>query len=69
MRWAAITIIILAVAALISWVRAGQDFHIAQVFPFLGGYEPGIYDAAAVILIFMAVRGLRRLARRERDDG
>lgn len=67
MKYGVITIIVLAVAALIVWVRGGESFHIAQVFPFLGGYKPGLYDAGSLIVILMTVAGLRRLARRRED--
>lgn len=69
MKWAAITIIVLMIASLIAWVRGGENFHIAQAFPFLGGYDPGIYDTGALIVIFITSVGLLRLARhRGRDD-
>ena len=68
MKWVLITIIVLTITVLITWVRGGESFHLAQVFPFLGGYEPDIYDAGSLILILITISGLRRIAKRRRDD-
>ena len=68
MKWAVVTVIVLMTASLIVWVRGNESFHFAQMFPFLGGYDPGIYDAGALIIVFITAAGLIRLARRGRRD-
>jgi hypothetical protein len=68
MRYAVITIIVLAVTSLIAWVRGGESFHLAKAFPFLGGYDPGIYDVGSLIIVVITTVGLARLAERGKDD-
>ena len=62
-----IVIIVIVICSLINFVRAGDGFPIARVLPFLGGYRPGIYDAGACVLLFIAMWGLGRLRRQGRD--
>ena len=67
MRAAKITLVILIVLGLMIWIRGGTDLgHIARIIPFCGGFEPSLYDAAAILLIILAVLGLRRL--KQTDD-
>ena len=66
MRAAAAVLIIVLVGCFINFLRAGAEFPIVRCLPFAGGHKPGIYDAAAFVLLFMVPWGLGRL--RERDD-
>ena len=65
MKAAKVVLIVLFCAVLINWIRGGQDFHLVQVLPFLGGHKPGIYDAAGLVMLLVLLPwGLRRLRRR-----
>lgn len=48
-----ITLVILLGACLIRFVRQGADFHIAQVLPFCGGFQPSLYDVGSIVLIII----------------
>ena len=67
MKIAKLMLIIVLGAAIVLWIRAGEDFHIATTVPLLGGYEPGGYDVAGVILGVIAYIGWRRLNRIDGD--
>jgi hypothetical protein len=67
MKTVKLILIVMLGSSIILWVRSGEDFHIAKVFPLLGGYEPGTYDIAAAALCLIAFIGWRRLNRRKRD--
>jgi len=60
-RIAAATVIVLLGATLINWLRSGATFHIAAVFPLLGGFELSIYDLAGGVMLLIAARGAARL--------
>lgn len=62
MKAAKITVILVCVLSLISWLRKDYDFgHIARVLPFSSGHQPSFYDAAAIVLLIMIILGLARL--------
>lgn len=67
MRAVMIALVLLMIAGLINFVRGG-DFHIAKTLPFCGGHEPGIYDVGAVLIIIIAIWGMRRLVRHTTED-
>jgi hypothetical protein len=70
MRLAKITLVLIAIAALINWVRAGHDFgHIARCLPFCGGHRPGFCDVGALALLGLAAWGLARLNRPSKEEG
>ena len=70
MKIAKIVLIVTIAAAVITWLRAGEDFPLPRVLPFCGGYPPSaLYDVIGgigIVLIFLW--GLARLRRRERSD-
>ena len=67
MRHFIIAFILLSGLALIVWCRAGTNLgHIARMLPFSGGYKPGIYDVAAVVVIVLCILGVCRI-KRNRD--
>ena len=67
MRAVMIALALLMIAGLINFVRGG-DFHIAKTLPFCGGHEPGLYDVGAVIMIIIAIWGIRRVVRNADRD-
>lgn len=60
-----IVLILIAAAGLINWARADETFHIATVFPLLGGYPPGFYDLAGIALIVYAAYRVGRMGGRD----
>ena len=62
MRLVLITTIIVMSAALITWIRADEDFPIAHVLPFMGGDDPGVYDVGALVVIGITIWGITRLS-------
>ena len=64
-RIAAATVIVLLGATLINWIRSGATFHIARVFPLLGGFEVSIYDLAGGVMLLIAACRVARLFRKE----
>ena len=60
----AIVLIVILTLALINWCRADGTWHIVQCLPLLGGYRPGVYDVAGLIMLFMVIAGIRKLRRR-----
>ena len=64
MRVGLVVLILVFAAHIINFVRAGNGFHVAEVVPFLGGRTPGIYDVGAIVMIGIAIAGLRKLYRR-----
>ena len=68
-RWFMITLMLIAGLSIISWVKAGDAFHLAETFPLLGGYEPGIYDLGAGAVLVIAAWGLVRLGRNRNGGG
>ena len=58
-----IVLIILLIAVLINAVRGNAGFPLVQVLPFLGGHRPGIHDVGAIIMIVIAIWGIRKLLR------
>ena len=65
MKIVKLIIIVTVGSSIILWIRSGEGFHIAKVFPHLGGCEPGKYDIAAAVLCVIAYIGWRRLNRDE----
>jgi hypothetical protein len=69
MRLAKIVVVLIVIAALITWVRAGTNFgHIVRCLPFLGGHKPGFYDVGALTLLGLAVWGISRLGRSRKGE-
>jgi len=65
-QWVTITLILITCFSIVEWVRAGDTFHIAHAFPFLGGHDPGrLYDIAGLILLLITINGIRRIWRRD----
>lgn len=59
-----IVLIVLLIAALIVWVRAGAGFHVLHTLPLLGGARPSwLWDGAAVVMLAIAVWGIWRVIR------
>ncbi len=67
MRLFWIVVVVLVIACFINFVRTGETFHIAEVLPFGGGHEAGLYDLASFIVIGLGLWGYGRL-RRMRSD-
>ncbi len=63
MREAKIVLVIILIAVLINAVRGDFEYHLLHTFPFLGGQTPGIWDAAGIAMIVIALWGLARLNR------
>lgn len=69
MRPALITFIIMAMGALILWIAADVSIgHLAQLFPFVGGFEFGPTDIGGLAMILITLWGLRRLYRNASDS-
>lgn len=68
MKAAKIVLILIIVFSLINFVRQGREFHIVTVLPFSGGHQPGIFDAAGIVVLVIAWWGWLRLKRRQRQD-
>jgi hypothetical protein len=67
-RAAAVVLIIVLIACLINYLRAGADFPIVRCLPFAGGHEPSLYDAGAFALLLMIPWGLGRLRRKDDEE-
>jgi len=67
MKTAVIIFIILLTTGFIGYLRGGDSFHLARILPFCGGFKPGFYDAAAIILLLMIPWGLYRLRMRDKE--
>lgn len=65
MKAAKIILVVLGIAALINFIRAGAHFSLPRVLPFAGGFPPSFYDVAAIALILLLFWGLARLQRRK----
>ena len=65
MRSVKICLVLLAVSLVINWARSGEEFHITQVLPFMGGDPVGIYDFGCLGLLVLLISGLRRLKRNQ----
>ena len=63
MRESKIVLIVILIVVLLNAVRGDFRYHILHTFPFLGGQPPGMYDAAGVAMILIALWGLARLNR------
>ena len=60
-----VVLIVILTFALINWCRADGTWHIVQSLPLLGGYQPGIYDVAGLIMLLMVINGIRRIRRKD----
>ena len=66
-RLAALIILSIVFLALVNWIRQDQYTNsIVTTLPFLGGYNPSIFDWAGGIICCIALLGLAKLARRNR---
>ena len=68
MKTAVITFIIIVSAGLIVFVRQDMGVHVVRALPFLGGYDPGLYDLAGIVMIGLVSWGIFRLRRRGSGD-
>ena len=69
MKAAKICLVILLVSIVINFARQGNDFHISNVLPGLGGDPIGLYDIAGLALLALLIRGIIRMKRNaERRD-
>ena len=60
-----LTLLILAIAALINFVRSGETFHIARTLPFAAGADqPPLYEFAGIAMLGITLWGFFRLVRR-----
>lgn len=61
--------LVLSIAGLINFVRAGRDFHIAQILPFCGGKPVnGEYAVAGIIMLGLILWGIGRINRNNKED-
>lgn len=62
-------LLMLIIAGLINFVRAGRNFHIAKSLPFCDG-EPvnGEYAVAGVILLGLVLWGIGRINRNNQEE-
>jgi hypothetical protein len=66
---AKIVVIVILLSALVNFAREGRTFHLIHVLPFVGGHEPGLYDVAGLVLLWMGFGwGLARIRRNQRRD-
>jgi len=63
MREAKMVLVVILISALIIAVRGDFKGHLLHTFPFLGGQPPGMYDAAGIAMLLIALWGLARLNR------
>ena len=69
MKAAILVCVLLITALLVNFLRAGAEgFPIVRCLPFSGGHPPGIYDAAAVVVLILAARGFARIFQRSEED-
>ena len=58
------TLVVLASAGIISWMREGDgSFSLPELFPLFGGFDIGFYDFAGALALAIAVWGWSRLSR------
>ncbi|MBU0718735.1 MAG: hypothetical protein KJ749_10840 [Planctomycetes bacterium] len=62
---AVVVLIVILTFALLNWCRDGDTWHIVQSLPLLGGYQPGIYDVAGLIMLLMVINGIRKIRRKD----
>lgn len=67
MRAIKITIVLLIAFTLLAFIRAGADFHIAQILPFCDG-EVSNFSWAGLIMAGIFIWGLMRLYQRGDDE-
>lgn len=63
-----ITLIVLVVAAVLSFVRATKTFDIVKALPFCDGEPVNGYHIGALIICLIALCGFSRLGRRNNDE-
>ena len=69
MRPAIVTIIVIAFGALIVWIGTDSEIsHLAEVLPFLGGHEVGLYDWAGLAVLVITAWGIGRLFSNSEDE-
>jgi len=68
MKLLRISAVVLIASAVLSFIRAGRDFHIAKVLPFCDGQPISKYHWAGLIMCGIAFWGYCRLRDNNRDD-
>jgi len=68
MKMLKITAVILIASAILSFLRAGSDFPIAEVLPFCDGHAVNEYHWAGLVMSGIALWGYYRLKRQSKDD-
>jgi hypothetical protein len=69
MKTVAATIVLIVVLAIIVWIRGDSHFGpLPRCLPFCSGDVPSQYDCAAIVVLLLALFGLRRLGRSKQDD-
>lgn len=68
MRILKLTAVILIASAVLSFLRAGRSFHIAEVLPFCDGRSVNEYHWAGLVMCGIALWGYCRLKRQSKDD-
>ena len=68
MRMIKLTIIILATAAFISFIKSGENFNIIEGLPFADGKDVNIYHWASLAILLITCWGFYRLTRKNNDD-
>lgn len=63
-----ITLVLLATAAVLHFLKAEEDIDIRKSLPFLDGEPPNVYHVAALAVILIFVWGLIRLGRGKDDE-
>jgi len=63
-----IVIIILIGATVLSFVKSGQEFHIAKLLPFCDGEPVNRYHLAGLVMCVIALWSYYRLRRRDNND-
>lgn len=70
MKIAKCLLLLTVIMALMNWVREGQHIGpLPRCLPLLHGKQPSmLYEAAGIICILIAIAGITRLKRKDKDN-